>query len=165
MTLLILVIGVLISLVWHCTEEDGQRMESIRTVAGLLAILVSDAAIVFALIWGASRITGSDKSTVLVGLATAAFTAVSTVTTAYLGIKAVSNTAQLLARKNDANPPPPPAGPPGGGKNKDGKDGPGGPPESTSMTNEEWESIKKEMEGRGVDHSRIKDIEDSMRLR
>ncbi|MGV9274570.1 hypothetical protein [Streptomyces griseosporeus] len=48
---------------------------------------------------------GGDKA-VIVGVLTTAFTAISGVTTAYLGIKAVSNTAQNIALGNGAGRPP-----------------------------------------------------------
>ncbi|MFH8936055.1 MULTISPECIES: hypothetical protein [Streptomyces] len=48
---------------------------------------------------------GGDKA-VIVGVLTTAFTAISGVTTAYLGIKAVSNTAQNIALGNTVGRPP-----------------------------------------------------------
>jgi hypothetical protein len=48
---------------------------------------------------------------VIVGILTAAFTAVSTLTTAYLGIKAVSNTAKSIALGDTRARTMPPAAP------------------------------------------------------
>ncbi|MEV5878772.1 hypothetical protein AB0L75_32025 [Streptomyces sp. NPDC052101] len=71
------------------------QLEKVRARYGLLAVIISNLAIAVVAIIGAWRFNG-DKS-VIVGILTAAFTAVSSVTTAYLGIKAVSNTAKSIA--------------------------------------------------------------------
>ncbi|MGW1808474.1 hypothetical protein [Streptomyces sp. NPDC002078] len=71
------------------------QLEKVRARYGLLAIVVSNLAIVTVAIVGVWRLDG-DKS-VIVGILTAAFTAVSSMTTAYLGIKAISNTAKSIA--------------------------------------------------------------------
>jgi hypothetical protein len=61
----------------------------------LLAVIVSNLAVAGVAIFGVWQLD-ADKA-VIVGVLTAAFTAVSSTTTAYLGIKAVSNTAKSLA--------------------------------------------------------------------
>ncbi|MGW1911933.1 hypothetical protein ACWCQS_14700 [Streptomyces sp. NPDC002076] len=71
------------------------QLEKVRARYGLLAIVISNLAIVTVAIIGVWRLDG-DKS-VIVGILTAAFTAVSSMTTAYLGIKAISNTAKSIA--------------------------------------------------------------------
>ncbi|WP_240363432.1 hypothetical protein [Streptomyces sp. S1A1-7] len=71
-------------------------LERYRALYGLTAVVLSNFAIVAVAIAGVWRL-GGDKS-VIIGVLTAAFTAVSTMTTAYLGIKAVSNTAQAMAQ-------------------------------------------------------------------
>ena len=71
------------------------QLEKTRARYGLLAVIASNLAIVIVAIIGVWRLDG-DKS-VIVGILTAAFTAVSSMTTAYLCIKAVSNTAKSLA--------------------------------------------------------------------
>ncbi|MEU0040673.1 MULTISPECIES: hypothetical protein [unclassified Streptomyces] len=85
-------------------------LERYRARYGLQAVLLSNLAIAGVAIFGVWRLDG-DKS-VIIGVLTAAFTAVSTMTTAYLGIKAVSNTAQAMAQsdpsRRDATPPTPP---------------------------------------------------------
>ncbi|GHF72312.1 hypothetical protein [Streptomyces griseosporeus] len=58
-------------------------------------MLGSNLAIVVVAVFGVWQL-GGDKA-VIVGVLTTAFTAISGVTTAYLGIKAVSNTAQNIA--------------------------------------------------------------------
>ncbi|MFD9512478.1 hypothetical protein [Streptomyces mirabilis] len=73
-------------------------LERYRALYGLTAVVLSNFAIVAVAIAGVWRLSG-DKS-VIIGVLTAAFTAVSTMTTAYLGIKAVSNTAQAMAQGN-----------------------------------------------------------------
>ncbi|MEU5593986.1 hypothetical protein [Streptomyces sp. NPDC020298] len=70
-------------------------LEKDRARYGLLAVIVSNLAIAGVAIFGVWRLDG-DKA-VIVGVLTAAFTAVSSMTTAYLGIKAISNTARSIA--------------------------------------------------------------------
>ncbi|MFI9650138.1 hypothetical protein ACIHAA_28155 [Streptomyces sp. NPDC052040] len=70
------------------------ELEKDRARYGLLAVIVSTLAIAGVAIFGVWRLNG-DRS-VIVGVLTAAFTAVSSMTTAYLGIKAVSNTARSM---------------------------------------------------------------------
>ncbi|MFI9809854.1 hypothetical protein ACIHEJ_36995 [Streptomyces sp. NPDC052301] len=89
-------------------------VEKYRARYGLLAVIVSNLAIAGVAVFGVWRFDG-DKS-VIVGILTAAFTAVSSMTTAYLGIKAVSNTAKSFALRDGGRPPqqgtaatPPPA--------------------------------------------------------
>ncbi|MFF9085610.1 hypothetical protein ACF1BE_04155 [Streptomyces sp. NPDC014991] len=89
-------------------------LEKIRARYGLLAVVISNLAIAAVAIFGVWQLDG-DKA-VIVGVLTAAFTAVSGMTTAYLGIKAVSNTARSIAlgnisspRHTEVAPPPAPA--------------------------------------------------------
>ncbi|MFF3911353.1 hypothetical protein ACFYZJ_36675 [Streptomyces sp. NPDC001848] len=74
------------------------ELEKTRARYGLLAVIISNLAIAGVAIFGVWRL-GGDKS-VMVGVLTAAFTAVSSMTTAYLGIKAVSNTAKSMAARD-----------------------------------------------------------------
>ncbi|MFI1832073.1 hypothetical protein [Streptomyces olivaceoviridis] len=90
------------------------ELEKDRARYGLLAVVVSNLAIAAVAVFGVWQLDG-DKA-VIVGILTAAFTAVSSTTTAYLGIKAVSNTAKSIAlgdglarRHTEATPPAPPA--------------------------------------------------------
>ncbi|WP_030348840.1 hypothetical protein [Streptomyces sp. NRRL S-1022] len=71
------------------------ELEKDRARYGLLAVVVSNLAVAAVAVVGVWRLDG-DKA-VVVGVLTAAFTAVSSTTTAYLGIKAVSNTARSIA--------------------------------------------------------------------
>ncbi|MCX4408803.1 MULTISPECIES: hypothetical protein [unclassified Streptomyces] len=85
------------------------ELEKDRARYGLLAVVVSILAISGVAIFGVWRLDG-DKA-VIVGVLTAAFTAVSSMTTAYLGIKAVSNTAQSMAHGASRRTPTPPETP------------------------------------------------------
>ncbi|MFF3336538.1 hypothetical protein ACFYWX_44815 [Streptomyces sp. NPDC002888] len=78
-------------------DSDVQKT---RTWAGLLAVFIGDAAISVAAIWG---VTGTDDAQ-SVAILTSAFTAVSTMTTAYFGIRALSNTAQAKAAAHSKEP-------------------------------------------------------------
>lgn len=74
------------------------RLERDRALFGLIAVGLSNvviAAIAGVAVW---QLNG-DKSVAL-GVISAAFTAVSTMTTAYLGIKAVSNTAKAMSQRD-----------------------------------------------------------------
>ncbi|NEB05321.1 hypothetical protein [Streptomyces sp. SID13726] len=88
-------------------QDDG--LELARARYGLFAVLASNLAIAGVAVIGVWRLDG-DKA-VIVGVLTAAFTAVSSMTTAYLGIKAVSNTAKSIALRETREPAPasPPA--------------------------------------------------------
>lgn len=97
-------------------------LEKYRARYGLMAVVISNCAIAAVAVFGVWRLDG-DKA-VIVGVLTAAFTAVSGTTTAYLGIKAVSNTARSIALGDGAarrqkepepaapDPTAPPAAPP-----------------------------------------------------
>jgi len=91
------------------------EMEKDRARYGLLAVVISNIAIAGVVIFGVWRL-GGDKS-VIVGVLTAAFTAMSGMTTAYLGIKAVSNTATAMTQQrtpHEQPAPPVPQQPSGG---------------------------------------------------
>ncbi|MET7702383.1 MULTISPECIES: hypothetical protein [unclassified Streptomyces] len=88
--------------------EDSE-LERTRARYGLLAVVLSNCAIVVVTVVGVWRLDG-DKS-VIVGVLTAAFTAMTSMTTAYLGIKAVSNTAKSFALGDAARREPLPAAP------------------------------------------------------
>ncbi|MFF7051115.1 hypothetical protein ACFY94_22445 [Streptomyces griseorubiginosus] len=75
--------------------SQDDRLELARARYGLFAVLASNLAIAGVAVIGVWRLDG-DKA-VIVGVLTAAFTAVSSMTTAYLGIKAISNTARSIA--------------------------------------------------------------------
>ncbi|MGW7259766.1 hypothetical protein [Streptomyces sp. NPDC054834] len=83
------------------------ELEKDRARYGLLAVVVSNLAIAGVAIFGVWRLDG-DKA-VIVSVLTAAFTAVSSMTTAYLGIKAISNTARSIALGDGSRREPPAA--------------------------------------------------------
>ena len=91
------------------TKQDHDALEGSRALYGLLAVVVSSIAISGVAIFGVWRLHGD--SAVIVGVLTAAFTAVSTMTTAYLSIKAVSNTAKSIALGDTSARTMPPAAP------------------------------------------------------
>lgn len=81
---------------------------------GLLAVAISDTVIAVAAIWGivyVARGSGpSSNSPEIVTILSGGFTAIGTITTAYFGIKSISNTAQSVTRPAAARNAPPPAG-------------------------------------------------------
>ncbi|MFY4720305.1 hypothetical protein [Streptomyces sp. LaBMicrA B280] len=83
------------------------ELEKDKAKFGLLAVTVSNVAIVAVAVVGVWRLKGD--TSVIVGILTAAFTAVSSMTTAYLGIKAVSNTARSMTLAGGPTQPQPPA--------------------------------------------------------
>ncbi|MFG2946549.1 hypothetical protein [Streptomyces adustus] len=76
-------------------DMRDDALEKDRARYGLLAVVISIVAISGVAVFGVWRLDG-DRA-VIVGVLTAAFTAISGMTTAYLGIKAVSNTARSIA--------------------------------------------------------------------
>ncbi|GHG53944.1 hypothetical protein [Streptomyces griseocarneus] len=66
------------------------ELQKTRAWAGLLVVILGDAAIAIAAVWGVAGADGAQSAAIL----TSAFTAVSTMTTAYFGIRAATNTAQ-----------------------------------------------------------------------
>ncbi|WP_330339059.1 hypothetical protein [Streptomyces sp. NBC_00557] len=77
---------------------DDTEVEKTRARYGLLAVIVSNLAIAGVAMFGVWRLDGDES--VIVGILTAAFTAVSSMTTAYLGIKAVANTAKSIGLRD-----------------------------------------------------------------
>ncbi|MFK0160020.1 hypothetical protein ACIQVK_49160 [Streptomyces sp. NPDC090493] len=89
------------------SRDQDIQLEKDRARYGLLAVVVSNLAIAGVAVFGVWRLSGNES--VIIGVLTAAFTAVSSMTTAYLGIKAVSNTAKSIAAANATPPAAPPA--------------------------------------------------------
>ncbi|MFJ9344991.1 hypothetical protein [Streptomyces sp. NPDC101237] len=90
------------------SRDQDVELEKVRARYGLLAVVISNLAIAAVAVFGVWRLSGD--TSVIIGVLTAAFTAVSSMTTAYLGIKAVSNTAKAIAA-SAANAAPAPARP------------------------------------------------------
>ncbi|MEU6143022.1 hypothetical protein ABZ848_21970 [Streptomyces sp. NPDC047081] len=77
------------------TAEERLGTERVRSLSGAAAVFFGDAAVAVAASIGVLHVAGTTNgSAQIVGILSAAFTAVSTTTTAYFGIKAMSNTAQ-----------------------------------------------------------------------
>ncbi len=84
-------------------ESEGY-VERVRAWAGLVAIVAGDAAIALAAILGIIHFTNGVPSSQalpqVVAILSGAFTAIGTMTTAYFGIKSMSNTAKNLVAKS-----------------------------------------------------------------
>ncbi|MFG3024870.1 hypothetical protein ACGFZQ_41280 [Streptomyces sp. NPDC048254] len=77
------------------SRDQDIQLEKDRARYGLLAVVISNLSIALVAVFGVWRLSGD--TSVIIGVLSAAFTAVSSMTTAYLGIKAVSNTAKSMA--------------------------------------------------------------------
>jgi|SRR5215469_3345177 len=78
--------------------RSDPSVERTRAVTGLVAVIVADVAVAIAAILGivyASRGTGETAQ--IAAILSSGFTAIGTTTTAYFGIKSISNTANNLA--------------------------------------------------------------------
>ena len=74
-----------------------EEVDKTRAWTGLYVVVGGDIAIAVAVIFALSKFVGSagsSNSAVLASIMTSAFAAISTMTTAYFGIRASSNTAQ-----------------------------------------------------------------------
>ncbi|HET7245863.1 MAG TPA: hypothetical protein VFJ07_13615 [Streptosporangiaceae bacterium] len=82
-------------------DDPENRVEKVRAWAGLMAVVAGDTAIAIAAIVGIIHFAASGTSSQvlpqIVAILSSAFTAIGTMTTAYFGIKAMSNTAKSLA--------------------------------------------------------------------
>jgi predicted tellurium resistance membrane protein TerC len=102
------------------SNRSKNDVQTTRSWTGLLVVAVGDVAIALAAIltifWITSRAGSAtgDQLNPVVAILTSAFTAIGTLTTAYFGIRASSNTAQESINQNDptagqgqlpANPP------------------------------------------------------------
>src|SRR5262249_25600663 len=91
-------------------QQSGKwdsSVERTRSITGLIAVVVGDVVIALAAIIGtvyAARGSGSSSGTPqLVAILSSAFTAIGTLTTAYFGIRSVSNTATNLAASSTSS--------------------------------------------------------------
>ena len=96
--------------------KDG--VEKTRAWTGLIAVVAAVVAVA-GLAIGCAIVLGNDESTI--AITTAAFGVISTMVTAYLGIKATANTAKEIAGTSALNDDgngkdPPPHRPPRGGE-------------------------------------------------
>jgi predicted tellurium resistance membrane protein TerC len=73
---------------------DGSVLK-VRAWTGLLVVIFGDVAIALAAILAVVHVTSSgNNGALIVSIASSAFTAIGTMTTAYFGIRSMSNTAQ-----------------------------------------------------------------------
>lgn len=83
--------------------DSASRVEQVRAWAGLMAVVAGDTAIAVAAILAVAHFAASGTPSQIlpqvVAILSSAFTAIGTMTTAYFGIKAMSNTAKNLAAK------------------------------------------------------------------
>lgn len=80
-------------------------VEQTRAITGLIAVIAGDVAIALAAILGMIYATrGSGDTTQIAAILSSSFTAIGTTTTAYFGIKSMSNTANNLAGPPTGNP-------------------------------------------------------------
>jgi hypothetical protein len=120
----------------NVTPDDVQRT---RAWTGLWVVVGGDGAIAVAAIWGVVKVSGSANTNAqMVAILTSAFTAISTMTTAYFGIRATSNTAQASLSAPGGGAPPNTGGgsggPPPPSKPATPPDGPAGPVETEVKT-------------------------------
>jgi hypothetical protein len=82
-------------------DDSTGRVEQVRAWAGLIAVVAGDTAIALAAILAIAHFaaSGTPSQTLpqIVAILSGAFTAIGTMTTAYFGIKAMSNTAKNVA--------------------------------------------------------------------
>ena len=74
-------------------DPTDNAVQRTRAWTGLIVVVGGDVAIAAAATWGIVK-SGGSANAQLVSILTSAFTAISTMTTAYFGIRAASNMAQ-----------------------------------------------------------------------
>ena len=87
-------------------NPSDNAVQRTRAWTGLWVVAAGDVAIAVAAIWGVVKTSGSATNSPTIAILTSAFTAIGTMTTAYFGIKSMSNTAQSFAPPSGANPGP-----------------------------------------------------------
>ncbi len=99
----------------HKDNPTENTVQLARSRAGVIVVVAGDVVIALAAFIGISKFTsGGAANTSMVAILTSGFTAISTMTTAYFGIKTMSNTAQSFARQMpNAGQSTQPAGQPG----------------------------------------------------
>ncbi|WP_329292434.1 hypothetical protein [Streptomyces pseudovenezuelae] len=99
--LICIIVGTTIALYALANKSKGgdALTEQIRSIAGMFVVVTVVAALLTVAAWGVWRSGGGTDKTVTV--LTSAFTAATSITTAYFGIRAVSNTARHAINKRD----------------------------------------------------------------
>jgi hypothetical protein len=76
-------------------NPTNNALQRTRSLTCLWVVVLGDAAIVVAAVWGIVKTSGSATGgSPVVAILTSAFTAIGTMTTAYFGIRSATNTAQ-----------------------------------------------------------------------
>jgi Na+/melibiose symporter-like transporter len=75
------------------TQKERTGIESVRAITNLVAVLAGIIAVAVLTVVAVELLNGDEKSESAVAITTAAFGIISTVITAYLGIKATANAA------------------------------------------------------------------------
>jgi hypothetical protein len=84
----------------HKDNPTENTVQLARSRAGVIVVVAGDVVIALAAFIGISKFSsGGSAGVSMVAILTTAFTAISTMTTAYFGIKTVSNTAQSFAKQ------------------------------------------------------------------
>jgi hypothetical protein len=78
-------------------NPSDNAVQRTRAWTGLWVVVGGDVAIAAAAVFGIWKTAGNASSSPMVAILTSAFTAIGTMTTAYFGIKTMSNTAQSFA--------------------------------------------------------------------
>ncbi len=85
------------------TKPDDSGVQKVRAWTGLLVVVVGDIVIALAAIIAVTRVSGTGtNSSLVVSIVSSAFTAIGTMTTAYFGIRSMSNTAQSSINSSNA---------------------------------------------------------------
>lgn len=86
----------------HMAPPTDNDVQVVRARVGVTVVAVGDVVIVtVAIVATALMAAHNSSSASIVSVVTAAFTAIGTLTTAYFGIRATSNTAQAVTGSND----------------------------------------------------------------
>lgn len=87
-------------------RQPDPGVEKTRAITGLIAVIAADAAIALAAILGIIYTArGSAETAQIVAILSSGFTAIGTTTTAYFGIKSISNAAKSMAGSSTAPAP------------------------------------------------------------
>ena len=85
-------------------NPTDQAVQRTRAFTGLWVVVGGDVAIAAAAVYGVVKSASGQNATQIVAILTSAFTAIGTMTTAYFGIRAASNTAQAAVAESYGGP-------------------------------------------------------------
>ena len=83
----------------HKDNPTDNTVQLSRSRAGVIVVVAGDVVIAAASLAAIINFAGNGSVATVVAILTSGFTAISTMTTAYFGIKTMSNTAQSFARQ------------------------------------------------------------------